>query len=79
MAQKAATRQLVIIHSRGGDGFRRGGIAHRAGRDEHPIELFTEEQLAAIQAEPLLSVEIVDAPEPAPAPEPEKGKGKGAQ
>lgn len=51
--------RTVIIHSRGGAGFRRGGIAHAQGRAEHPIATFTEEQLKAIQAEPLLDVEIV--------------------
>lgn len=59
----------VIIYSRAGGGFRRGGIAHKPGRDEHPFERFTDEQLAAIKAEPLLHVEIVDLPEP-------KGDGK---
>lgn len=51
--------RIVVIHSRAGAGFRRGGIAHAQGRAEHPIGVFTEGQLKAIQAEPLLDAEIV--------------------
>jgi len=58
--------RIVIIHSRGGPGFRRGGIAHVQGRAEHPIATFTDEQLEAIEAEPLLEMEIVGEDDPAP-------------
>ena len=41
------------------DGFRRGGIAHPKGATEHADDAFTKSQLAAIQAEPNLVVELV--------------------
>jgi hypothetical protein len=69
--------QTVIIHSRAADGFRRGGRAHAAGRNEYPAADFTAEQLEAVKAEPLFSVEITGEPDPAPEPEaPAAGKKK---
>jgi hypothetical protein len=56
------------------DGFRRAGIAHPAQPTEHPDDTFTADQLAALQAEPMLTVEVV-APEGAPA----KPRGKSAK
>lgn len=41
------------------DGFRRGGIAHPKEATEYPDNAFSKEQLEALQAEPLLKVEIV--------------------
>lgn len=41
------------------DGFRRGGIAHPKGTVEYPDKTFSKLQLAAIQAEPVLTVEII--------------------
>lgn len=60
---------MIIITSKR-EGFRRAGIAHAATPTEYPDDAFTAEQLAALQAEPMLSVEI-------PSDEPtKKGKGK---
>lgn len=41
------------------DGFRRCGVAHPAQPTEHPDDAFAPEQLAVLQAEPGLVVEIV--------------------
>jgi hypothetical protein len=54
------------------DGFRRAGLAHPARPIEHPAEAFTAEQLAQLQAEPMLTVELVEA-------EPAEGKGRKAK
>lgn len=40
--------------------FRRAGIVHPKGPVEYPDGKFTKEQLAALQAEPMLTVEITD-------------------
>lgn len=42
------------------EGFRRAGIAHPAAATDHPDDAFTAEQLAALQAEPMLTVEIIE-------------------
>ena len=59
-------------------GFRRGGMAHSTEWTEYPDGRFTGKELARLQAEPMLQVEIVAEtvapPEPAaapPEPEPE--------
>ena len=70
--------QTLIIHSRAAEGFRRGGRAHAVGRNEYPVTAFTAEQLEAIQAEPLFSVEITGEPDPAPEPETAAGGKKKA-
>lgn len=44
------------------DGFRRCGVAHPSGPTEYPAGTFTQAQLAALQAEPMLVVEIVEEP-----------------
>lgn len=49
------------------DGFRRAGIAHPARPTEHPAERFSAEQLAQLQAEPMLVVELVETARPEPA------------
>lgn len=41
------------------DGFRRAGITHPAGTTEYEDATFTKGQLAALQAEPMLVVELV--------------------
>lgn len=41
------------------NGFRRAGIAHPAGTTEYTDETFTKDQLATLQAEPKLVVELV--------------------
>jgi hypothetical protein len=48
------------------DGFRRCGIAHSKAPVDHPDNRFTEEEIGILQAEPMLTVEIVgndNAPE----------------
>ena len=39
------------------DGFMRGGVRHPAAPTEYPDDHFSEEALAAIEAEPMLVVE----------------------
>lgn len=60
------------------DGFRRCGIEHAAMPTEYPNDRFTAEQLAQLQAEPMLVVDVLpDTPaEDAPGGETGKGKGK---
>ncbi|MDO9069326.1 MAG: HI1506-related protein [Deltaproteobacteria bacterium] len=41
------------------EGFRRCGIAHSMAEVEYQDDQFTEEQLAYLQAEPMLVVEMV--------------------
>lgn len=42
------------------DGFRRSGMAHSKEPKEYPDDKFSKEQLAALKAEPMLIVEIVE-------------------
>lgn len=65
-------------------GFRRAGVAHAAGPVDWPAGAFTAEQLAALQAEPMLDVEVLPAPadgqggdgsQPAPAEPPAAAAG----
>lgn len=42
------------------DGFRRAGMAHPKGASEYPDDHFSEDQLVQLQAEPKLTVEIVE-------------------
>lgn len=58
---------MPVIITAKKDGFRRAGLAHPAKATEHPDGRFTPTQLAALQAEPMLVVQVV-------APEPEKPK-----
>ncbi|MFH1034189.1 MAG: HI1506-related protein, partial [Pseudomonadota bacterium] len=45
------------------DGFRRCGVAHPAAPTDHPNQAFTPEQLAALEAEPMLVVQrLADPP-----------------
>lgn len=46
------------------DGFRRAGRAH-VGTQDYPDGTFTQEELSALKAEPLLVVEEVVTPKPA--------------
>ena len=64
--------QTVTIVSRK-EGFRRAGMAHPL-RAEYPIETFTADQLAALQAEPMLEVVITGEPDPAPVDPKKSGK-----
>ncbi|MBA4709569.1 HI1506-related protein [Aquitalea aquatica] len=56
------------------DGFRRAGMAHSATPTEHPDDSFSQEQLQALQAEPLLLVEVLPDPEVAPTSDGEQVK-----
>jgi len=44
------------------DGFRRAGMAHSKTPTDHPEDAFSKAQIAALQAEPKLSVQLIDAP-----------------
>ncbi len=48
---------MIIITARVG-GFRRAGVAHPAQATEYPDDAFAPEQVEALQAEPMLVVEI---------------------
>ncbi len=52
------------------EGFRRCGIAHSKKPVDYPNDKFTEEQLKALNAEPMLFVEVI----PDPPPPEDKGK-----
>lgn len=69
--------ELIRITARR-DGFRRAGLAHPARPVEHPAERFTELQLAQLQAEPMLTVEPIEADDtPAPSVGPAQSDGAG--
>lgn len=53
---------MIIIESKK-DGFRRCGVAHPAVPVSHPDDRFTAEELAALQAEPMLIVIVAEAAE----------------
>jgi len=71
-------RQVLRITSRR-DGFRRAGIRHPAGAIDHPVDRFSAKQIAALEAEPMLSVRYVDLPDETAAPKARRkgGTGKG--
>ena len=60
------------------DGYRRCGISHPRLATDHPAERFTESMLAKLQADPVLTVELIDGEMPTPAPE-SAGQGGGAE
>ena len=43
------------------DGFRRAGVAHPAVMTEYADGTFTDEQLAQLKAEPMLTVKVIKA------------------
>ena len=49
----------MIIITSDKDGFRRCGVAHSSARTEWPDDHFTDDELARLQAEPMLSVEVI--------------------
>ncbi len=49
----------IIITSKK-DGFRRAGLAHPAQATAYPDDRFSPAELAALQAEPLLVVQVVE-------------------
>lgn len=44
------------------ENFRRCGIPHPKASTDHPDDRFTEEELEILKAEPMLTVEIIEAP-----------------
>jgi hypothetical protein len=42
------------------DGFRRCGVAHTKAGTDHPADRFTEAELELLQADPMLTVELLD-------------------
>jgi hypothetical protein len=50
---------MIIIKAKR-DGFRRCGVAHSAKATEYQDDAFTSEQLAVLQAEPMLHVKVID-------------------
>lgn len=57
------------------DGFRRAGRAHSAQRTIWPAKTFNQAQLAQLQAEPMLVVEVLLAPPEAQGSDNGKDKG----
>ena len=55
---------MILISAKKKDGFRRCGVLHSFEATEHDDGVFTAEQLAILQAEPMLSVSVVLAEEP---------------
>ncbi|MGK4358461.1 HI1506-related protein [Ectopseudomonas chengduensis] len=49
------------------DGYRRCGISHPRLATDHPAERFTESMLAKLQADPVLTVELIDGVDTEPA------------
>lgn len=60
------------------DGYRRCGISHPRLATDHPAERFTESMLAKLQADPVLTVELIDGELPGSAPE-SAGPGGGSE
>lgn len=60
---------MIIITAKK-DGFRRCGVAHSAKPVEYPDDAFSPEQLAELQADPMLVVELTEAKNPKPAQKP---------
>jgi hypothetical protein len=52
---------MIVITSKR-EGFRRCGLAHAARPVEWPDERWTGDELAALLAEPMLTVEVVEDP-----------------
>lgn len=51
--------QVIIIEAKK-EGFRRCGVSHGIKPVEYPLTYFTKEQLAILQAEPMLVVKILE-------------------
>ena len=69
---------MLFIRSKNG-GFRRCGVAHSIAGREFPGDFFTEDQLARLKADPIITVTYVKQPEPEPEvmePEPKAKKSK---
>lgn len=68
--------QMMIRITSKRDGFRRAGIAHAALATDYKNDDFSEEQLALLQAEPMLVVEIIADVEPAVEADAETAKNE---
>ncbi|WP_035250872.1 HI1506-related protein [Desulfocurvus vexinensis] len=69
----------IIITSKK-DGFRRAGLPHPAQATSYPDDRFSPAELAALQAEPLLVVQVVEDPAAEQQAEDEPGaKAQGAK
>lgn len=69
---------LIRITARPAAGWRRCGIRHPAERVDHPADRFTPGQVATLQADPNLIVELVesgDSSNPMPPGESDLGEG----
>jgi len=55
-------------------GFRRAGIAHKSETVIYPDDRFSEAELAALEAEPMLIVRRVETPQVAPRRKPTQGQ-----
>ena len=53
--------QLIRITAKR-EGFRRAGLAHPSAPTEYPLERFAPDQVDALQAEPMLVVDLVSPP-----------------
>ena len=63
---------MIVITSKR-EGFRRCGVAHAAGPTQWPDDRWTEAELDALMAEPMLTVDYVEAPAPGDATPPPLG------
>ena len=54
--------QIVRVHNREHEGYRRGGVGHKKGTVDHKHDVFEADQLAALMSDPRLDVRVVDAP-----------------
>ncbi|MFH1984126.1 MAG: HI1506-related protein [Pseudomonadota bacterium] len=57
---------MPIVISSKREGFRRCGVAHSKAATEHADDAFTEEQLAVLEADPMLTVVVAIAVTPKP-------------
>jgi hypothetical protein len=55
-------RRVIRIAAKPDKGFRRAGMHHPKQAVEYPIDSLTDEQIEALQNEPMLDVEIADVP-----------------
>lgn len=61
---------MIRIRAKRKSGFRRAGLFHPAEPVDYPDDRFSEAELAALQAEPMLRVEVLDEESVSGEPEP---------
>lgn len=64
-----ATKQVLRIKA-ARDGYRRCGVAHSRQAVDHPIDRFSEDQVAILEADPMLVVQVAEVE----TENPKKGK-----